>query len=322
MKLFNKILEDETGLKRKGTYMYGQYNGFNIVANITNLAQATSTLVISVSIKSDLENYKEKVNEYLNNLDKSKLGITFTQVNDHFCEIHIASAFQGKMIKQANEFLTKFVEFLKAERFESGCQLCEVNSDIGTYELGGTYSILCNDCASKIQNQCEEERISQANKKSNVITGIVGALIGSLIGVLAWVIIYNLGYIASLAGLITVVCAMKGYEKLGKHLDTKGVIISVIISVLMIYLANQTAWAIEIVNVFNQAGQQISFFDAYRNLFDILKEIEMLSGDNNIISAFYGDLVMGYVLSAIAIIPYIMGVLKAIKVNTKLTKLD
>lgn len=115
---------------------------------------------------------------------------------------------------------------------------------------------------------------------------------------------------------------MKGYEKLGKYLDTKGVIVSVILSLVMIYVANQIAWTIEVVKIFNEAGQQFSFFDVYRSLFDILKEIEILSGENNIVSAFYGDLIMGYVLSAIAIVPYIIGVLKVVKVNTKLNKLD
>lgn len=115
---------------------------------------------------------------------------------------------------------------------------------------------------------------------------------------------------------------MKGYEKSGKYLDTKGIVVSVIISLLMIFVANQTAWTIEIVKIFNEVGEQLSFFDVYRNLFDILKEIEILVGENNIVASFYGDLIMGYALSAIAIIPYIRGVLKAVKGNTQLTKLD
>lgn len=192
MKLFDKILEDGTELKREGTYMYGAYKGFYIISNITNLAQSISTLVTRVSIKSDLENYKDKINEYLNNLDRNKLGITFTQVNDYFVEIHISNGFQGKMIKQANEVLINFIDFLNMERFESGCQLCGINSNIESYVFDGSYCMLCNNCVNEIQNECEEERIARANQKSNIITGVVGAIIGSLIGVLAWVIIYNL----------------------------------------------------------------------------------------------------------------------------------
>ena len=40
----------------------------------------------------------------------------------------------------------------------------------------------------------------------NWITGIVGALVGVAIGVAAWVGIYQLGYIASVAGFIMMIC--------------------------------------------------------------------------------------------------------------------
>lgn len=115
---------------------------------------------------------------------------------------------------------------------------------------------------------------------------------------------------------------MKGYEKLGKYLDAKGVVISVIISLVMIYVANQVAWTIEITNIFNEVGQQLSFFDVYRNLLDILKEIEILSGEINIVSSFYSDLIIGYVLSAIAIIPSIIRAFKAVTAHSKITKLN
>lgn len=190
--LFKKILEDGTELKRENTYMYGTYRGFYITSNITNLRQTISTLITRVSVKSNLENYKDKINEYLNNLDRKKLDITFTQVNDYFVEIQISSGFQGKLIKHANEVLINFIDFLNMEKFESGCQLCGINSNIENYVLDDSYCALCNDCANKIQNECEKEKVAKANQKSNITVGTVGALIGSLIGVLAWVLIYNL----------------------------------------------------------------------------------------------------------------------------------
>lgn len=322
MKLFNKILEEETNLKRKGTYLYGVYKKFYITSNITDLTQAISTLVIKVSVNSNSENNKNKINEYLNSIDKNKLGITFTQVNDYFCEIHISNGFEGKMIKQANEFLPNFIDFLNKEKFESGCNVCGITYNLETYKLDESYCVLCNNCVNKIQQECEEEKNAIANQKSNIIPGIFGAIIGSLIGVFAWVVIYSLGYIASLAGLITVVFAMKGYAKLGKYLDTKGILISLLISILMIYIANQLSWTIQIIAMFSQTGVQLPFLHTFISLFDILKELEIVSGENNIVSSFYGDLTIGYLLSLIVIIPYIVGLLKSVKSNKKLTKLE
>ena len=53
---------------------------------------------------------------------------------------------------------------------------------------------------------------------------MIGAFLGALLGCVLWIIIYRLGYIAGIAGAVIGICAMKGYEMLGKHLDKKGVI--------------------------------------------------------------------------------------------------
>ena len=75
---------------------------------------------------------------------------------------------------------------------------------------------------------------------------------------------HRAGYIAGIAGLIMVVCAMKGYSLLGGTLDRKGVIISVIISLIMVYLANKIAWTWEVHSKIKDYGY--SFFEIFRNL--------------------------------------------------------
>lgn len=114
---------------------------------------------------------------------------------------------------------------------------------------------------------------------------------------------------------------MKGYEKLGKYLAAKGMIISVLISLLMIYFSNQISWTLEFISVFKEGGVQLSFLDIYCNLFDIMREVEILSGETNIVSSFYGDLIMGYFLSAIVIIANIKNLFFSDSVK-ELTKLD
>ena len=58
-------------------------------------------------------------------------------------------------------------------------------------------------------------KIMNESQKStdNIITGAVGAFLGSLIGVACIVIVGQLGYVASVSGLVMGVCALKGYEK-------------------------------------------------------------------------------------------------------------
>ncbi len=52
-------------------------------------------------------------------------------------------------------------------------------------------------------------------RKENVLAGLVGAFLGSLIGVACIVGIGQMGYVASISGLVMAVCAIKGYSLLG-----------------------------------------------------------------------------------------------------------
>ncbi|MDO4166401.1 MAG: hypothetical protein Q4D32_03245 [Eubacteriales bacterium] len=129
--------------------------------------------------------------------------------------------------------------------------------------------------------------------RSNVITGTVGALLGSLVGVALWVLIYQLGYLAGIAGAVMIVCAMFGYEKLGKSLDTKGVVICVILSIVMIFLAQQLAMTLAVVQAFKNQDVDVSFGFMFRNLFKHLEYLDLMS-------VFVRDLAVGYVLFFIA----------------------
>lgn len=128
--------------------------------------------------------------------------------------------------------------------------------------------------------------------KSNLIAGLVGAFLGSLIGGVLWVIIYKLGFIAGLAGAVAMICAMKGYEMLGKTLDKKGVIACIIIVVITIFLANKLAWAWEIYDVYTKDfGAEMTFFDAFINADEIISYSELTFD-------YYKDLLIGYALTA------------------------
>ena len=59
----------------------------------------------------------------------------------------------------------------------------------------------------------------QKKRPENIPAGIVGAFLGTLLGVVCTVVIGQLGYVASVSGLIMAVGALKGYELLGGRLS-------------------------------------------------------------------------------------------------------
>ncbi|MGN1158389.1 MAG: hypothetical protein ACI4TK_19625 [Agathobacter sp.] len=129
---------------------------------------------------------------------------------------------------------------------------------------------------------------------SNLIPGLVGAFLGSLIGAVLWVVIYKIGFIAGIAGAVIAVCAMKGYEMLGKSLDKKGVICSLLIVIVTIFLANKISWSWEIFEVYTKEfGYDMTFFDAFVSADEII-EFSELTVD------YYKDLAIGYVLTALS----------------------
>lgn len=152
----------------------------------------------------------------------------------------------------------------------------------------------------------EPQTVALEQVEGNLIAGIVGAILGSLIGCILWVIIYNLGYIAGIAGLAIGVCAFKGYELLGKRLDVKATIITLIIMILMIFFANRLAWGIDAYNALKDYDW--TFSEVFQNLDYIIEESDLTM-------YYYKDLIVGYLLTALSSYKFVINAFKAAKAN-------
>ena len=129
----------------------------------------------------------------------------------------------------------------------------------------------------------EEQR---KKRQENIVAGVVGAFLGTLLGVVCTVVIGQLGYVASVSGLIMAVGALKGYELLGGRLSKKGAVISSVLILVMTWLAHRLTWAIAIASELDwgipEAHRSISF----------LLEQGMLES-----AAYWGDLAMLYLFT-------------------------
>ena len=131
------------------------------------------------------------------------------------------------------------------------------------------------------------------SRPENVLAGIVGAFLFSLIGGLGYFLIYQAGYIAGICGLITMILAAFGYGLFsGRKNSMKGVVASVIFTVITLFLAEYFCLAFEIFKSFS-ADYGIDFFDALRATPTFLVDPEILP------SVLF-DLASAYVLGAVA----------------------
>ena len=78
---------------------------------------------------------------------------------------------------------------------------------------------------------------TNSDVRENVVAGIVGALLFALAGGVIWFVFYLLGFIVGISGLVGAICAIKGYSIFAKKESIKGIVISVVISLLIIVLA-------------------------------------------------------------------------------------
>ena len=140
----------------------------------------------------------------------------------------------------------------------------------------------------------------QKKRQENVVAGLVGAFLGTLLGVVCTVVIGQLGYVASLSGLIMAVGALKGYELLGGRLSKKGAVISSALILVMTWLAHRLTWAIALTST---AG--LGVFESFQTIPELL-EAGLLEGP-----AYWGDLVMLYLFTLLGAVPTIIAGLRS-----------
>lgn len=142
----------------------------------------------------------------------------------------------------------------------------------------------------------------------NVVAGVVGSFLFALLGGLLYFIVYQFGFVAGICGLVTFVLAHFGYGRfsgLKNQSSTAGLVTSIIMTVLVILLAEYLCLSYEIYNVFKDE-YSITFFDAVRATPDFLAEKEVLW------SVLF-DLAFSFLMGGIAIVGQIVSKRKAKK---------
>lgn len=134
-------------------------------------------------------------------------------------------------------------------------------------------------------------------KPVNIVTGIVGAFVGVLIGVVLWVIIYQMGFIAGIAGFVMMICAFKGFELLGGRMNLVGAVICIVLVLVAVYFAHNISVAISIM----QEMEDVGFSAAYKSIPQFRELVSEFD------KAYLHDLLFGYGLTLVAIVPSIKG---------------
>ena len=138
----------------------------------------------------------------------------------------------------------------------------------------------------------------KVHRNESVLAGTVGAFIGALIGGGCIILLSQLGYIASVSGVVLAVCTLKGYELLGKNLSKLGVLICLALMLVTPYLADRLDWAIVLMQEFPEYNMTIG--EAFRYVPILVEEEAIELGEylKNLLM-IYGFTLLGAISSII-----------------------
>lgn len=192
-------------------------------------------------------------------------------------------------IPMVENFLQEFTAYCRTNEVISCCETCDETESLSLYRIHDVPWLMCSECFGSYTQKEKEKNAEKKQEKGSVITGLVGALLGSLVGVAAWVVVYQLGYIAAVVGLIMVICTFKGYEKFGGKRNRTGVVLCTLLSVVMLLFAEQLSLAVELYQVFSEY-YIMTFFDAFRMVPAVLAE------ESEVLTSVIGEMVIAYLL--------------------------
>ena len=173
------------------------------------------------------------------------------------------------------------------------------NGQQNSYMQGGHAAMLNGKAVSTDKMAAEME------KEENVGLGILGSIGGALIGAVFMVVLYKLGRVAFYTGVIMGLCAFKGYEMLSGRKTKKGIVISIIAVLAMVYVGTRFCFALDIT----------SAFKGY-NVFEAFIEVDEKIAQFNLGDAFNEMLIQQYIFAGIGAVIAVFSKIGENKENT------
>jgi len=142
--------------------------------------------------------------------------------------------------------------------------------------------------------------------KENILAGTVGAFLFSLVGGILWFVLYQIGYLAAISGLIGIICAVKGYTFFAKTKNESKLclIISTAIAVAVLAISWYFCVGYDIYITYQElfeAGE----VDFTLTFFESVRVIPYFFEDSEILTAYLADLGLGLFFAAVGIISYL-----------------
>ena len=273
--------------------LVGLHNGYNITIN-----SSPYTYYITFPVKLTSEVGLDNMNAFLHGLTTEFKKLNYASYNASSIELHYTPKYRKyRKPEIILSIINKLIDFSITNNLVTCCASCGEETELKPFLFNNIILPCCTNCQLEINNKIAEQQNAFQHKSNNIIGGIVGGFIGALLGSVVWIGIAQMNYIAAIAGLAISICCIKGYQMFGGKLNLSGIVITSIITIIMVYLANHISLAIDIYSEY-KIDYDINFFDALRAVPDFLREPLVRK-------SFIENLLIGYLFTAAASFSYI-----------------
>lgn len=204
-------------------------------------------------------------------------------------------------MKKIRAFLDWFIPLLQAHG-AAGTNVCaECGCEVGDGRwvmVNGIVHRMHDSCAQKVEQQIEADNTQQKEeRKGSYLMGLVGALLGSAVGAVLWAIVLNMGYVASLVGLVIGWLAEKGYDLLKGKQGKAKVLILILAVVFGVLLGTFGADAMTLAGMIG--GGELPGF-AYGDIPVLIMALLMEEADYA--RAVVGNILMGLLFAGLGVL--------------------
>lgn len=271
MKQINELTQIGFRIDTKNQIAYGMVGQYHYVLTYY---KNNKQLYIKTCVHLSNEDHLELMNLPLTVIDQLKYqNLDILMMIQNVRKISVDEI--EKMMQMVSSFLSQ-------RNIKEACHYCQQEKSVHVCQMQGAMELVCDDCLNKYQT------IKPGIIPVHFSRGLVGLFGGSIIGMIIWILIYQLGYVAGISGLLMAYLCIKGYEKFAGRLDKKGLFLSIIISVVMLAIAELICFNLEIANAFH-----LSFTEALEVLPEMLDE-------SSVQEAIFQDLAFGYIFMLVA----------------------
>ena len=157
-------------------------------------------------------------------------------------------------IEALESLLDEIIVFFKENNIHNVCLHCHQRKDLSFFYNDVNIEISCEDCLQDVEYK---------EHPSHPVKGLLGVIIECLIPTVIFIYSRYIGYLIAPIGIIYALLGYYGYKKLGGYMDKKGICISFITPLLMMFIGQGVRYVYDVMDAFKANWKiNVSFSEA------------------------------------------------------------